>query len=54
LDPEQKERVIKTYIEIAGAKPVPRQPRFRRQQQQQQQQQTQPPKPPMPKPPEGA
>src|SRR5262245_2635395 len=50
LDPEQKERVIKTYIEIASAKPVPRQPRFRRQQQQQQQQA--PPKPPTPKPPE--
>jgi inosine-uridine nucleoside N-ribohydrolase len=50
LDPEQKERVIKTYIEIASAKPVPRQPRFRRQQQQQQQQQQ--PKPPTPKPPE--
>jgi hypothetical protein len=55
LDPEQKERLIKTYIEIASAKPVPRQPRFRRQQQQQQQQQQQtPPKPPTPKPPEGA
>jgi len=52
LDPEQKERVIKTYIEIASAKPVPRQPRFRRQQQQQQQQQQTPPKPPTPKPPE--
>jgi hypothetical protein len=50
LDPEQKERVIKTYIEIASAKPVPRQPRFRRQQQQQQQQA--PPKPPTPKPPQ--
>jgi hypothetical protein len=50
LDLEQKERVIKTYIEIASAKPVPRQPRFRRQQQQQQQQA--PPKPPTPKPPE--
>ncbi|HET7008513.1 MAG TPA: nucleoside hydrolase [Candidatus Binatia bacterium] len=48
LDPEQKERVIKTYTEIASAKPAPRQPR-RRQQQQQQQQQT-PPKPPTPKP----
>jgi hypothetical protein len=47
LDPEQKERVIKTYTEIASAKPVPKQPRFRRQQQQQQQQQQQaPPKPP--------
>jgi len=53
LDTEQKERVIKTYIEIASAKPVPRQPRFRRQQQQQQQQQA-PPKPPTPKPPESS
>ena len=52
LDPEQKERVIKTYIEIASAKPAPRQPRFRRQQQQQQQQA--PPKPPTPKPPESS
>jgi inosine-uridine nucleoside N-ribohydrolase len=49
LDPEQKERVIKTYTEIASAKPAPRQPRFRRQQQQQQQQQA-PPKPPTAKP----
>jgi hypothetical protein len=31
LEPEQKDRVIKTYTEIASAKPVPRQPRFRRQ-----------------------
>lgn len=51
LDPEQKERVIKTYIEIASAKPAPRQPR-RRQQQQQQQQQQAPPKPPTAKPPQ--
>jgi hypothetical protein len=51
LDPEQKERVIKTYTELASAKPVPRQPRFRRQQQQQQQQQA-PPKPPVAKPPQ--
>lgn len=29
LDPVQKERIIKTYTEIASAKPVPRQPRFR-------------------------
>jgi hypothetical protein len=29
LDPAQKERIIKTYTEIASAKPVPRQPRFR-------------------------
>jgi hypothetical protein len=50
LDPEQKERVIKTYTELASAKPVPKQPRFRRQQQQQQQQA--PPKPPVAKPPE--
>jgi hypothetical protein len=49
LDPEQKGRVIKTYVEIASAKPAPRQPRFRRQQQQQQQA---PPKPPTPKPPQ--
>lgn len=50
LDPEQKERVIKTYTEIASAKPAPRQPRRRQQQQQQQQQQQAPPKPPTPKP----
>jgi Inosine-uridine preferring nucleoside hydrolase len=50
LDPEQKERVIKTYIELASAKPVQKQPRFRRQQQQQQQQA--PPKPPTAKPPQ--
>jgi inosine-uridine nucleoside N-ribohydrolase len=29
LDPAQKERTVKTYTEIASAKPVPRQPRFR-------------------------
>src|SRR5215468_493118 len=55
LDPEQKERVIKTYTEIASAKPVPKQPRFRRQQQQQQQKQQPPqapPKPPTAKPPQ--
>jgi hypothetical protein len=45
LDPAQQERIIKTYTEIASAKPAPRQPRFRRPQQQQQQQAT-PPKPP--------
>jgi hypothetical protein len=50
LDPEQKDRVIKTYTELVSAKPVPRQPRFRRQQQQQQQQA--PPKPPAAKPPQ--
>jgi hypothetical protein len=27
LDPEQKERIIRTYAEIASAKPVPRKPR---------------------------
>jgi len=48
MDPEQKERVIKTYTEIASAKPAPKQPRFRRQQQQQQA----PPKPPVAKPPQ--
>jgi inosine-uridine nucleoside N-ribohydrolase len=31
LDPAQKERILKTYTEIASAKPVPRQPRFRQQ-----------------------
>ena len=46
LDPAQKERIIKAYVEIASAKPVPRQPRFRFQQQQQQQKQAPPPKPP--------
>lgn len=30
VDPAQKDRILKTYIEIASAKPVPRQPRFRR------------------------
>jgi Inosine-uridine preferring nucleoside hydrolase len=29
LDPAQKERVVKVYTEIASARPVPRQPRFR-------------------------
>jgi hypothetical protein len=51
LDPLQKERVLKTYIEIASAKPVPRPQRmFRPQQQQQQQQQRRRP-PDAPKPP---
>ena len=27
LDPEQKERIIRTYIEMASARPVPRKPR---------------------------
>jgi hypothetical protein len=31
LDPEQKERITQAYIELASAKPVPRQPRFRQQ-----------------------
>ncbi len=50
LDPAQKERIIKTYTEIASAKPVPRTFRFRPPQQQQQ---APPPKPPevKPKPP---
>jgi inosine-uridine nucleoside N-ribohydrolase len=29
LDPAQKERILKTFTEIASAKPVPRAPRFR-------------------------
>jgi inosine-uridine nucleoside N-ribohydrolase len=41
LDPAQKENILKTYIEVASAKPVPRQPRRRQQQQEQQQQQQQ-------------
>jgi len=47
FDPEQKERIIKTYTEIASAKPVVRAPRFRpgQQKKQQQQQQQTPPKP---------
>ena len=36
LDAGQKERIVKTYTEIASAKPVPRQPRFRRKQEDQQ------------------
>lgn len=47
LDTTQQERVLKTYLELASAKPVPKQPRFRRQQQQQQ---VEPPKPVAPKP----
>ncbi len=46
LDPAQKEPILKTYVEIASAKPVPRMPRFRPQQQQQ----APPPKPPEAKP----
>jgi inosine-uridine nucleoside N-ribohydrolase len=51
LDPEQKERIIKTYIELASAKPVPRQPRFPREQQQQQDKPPEVAKPPAAKPP---
>jgi inosine-uridine nucleoside N-ribohydrolase len=29
VDPAQRERVVKTLVELASAKPVPRQPRFR-------------------------
>jgi inosine-uridine nucleoside N-ribohydrolase len=47
FDPAQKERIIKTYTEIASAKPVPRQPRFRPQQKAQD---AQPPKPAETKP----
>ena len=46
LDPAQQERVLKTFVELASAKPVPRQPRRRPPQQQ-----VVPPKPPEPKPP---
>jgi hypothetical protein len=52
LDALEKEQVLKTYIELASAKPVPRQPRFRRRQQQQQQPPPAPPKPPAAKPPQ--
>jgi hypothetical protein len=31
LDLAQKERIIQTYVELASAKPTPRQPRFRQQ-----------------------
>lgn len=47
VDPSQKDRIIKTYIELASAKPVVRQPRRRPPQQQEQQQQP-PKKPDMP------
>lgn len=46
LDPAQRERILKTYVELASAKPVPRVPRFR----QQQKKQADPPKPETPKP----
>jgi len=52
LDPTQKENIVKTYIEIASAKPVPRQPRRRQQQQEQEQKQQQQKPPEQPKPPE--
>ena len=48
LDPAQKDRIIKTFVEIASAKPVPRQ-RFRPPQQQEQEK-ILPPKPPEVKP----
>ena len=49
FDPEQKDRIVKTYIELASAKPVERrrQP-FRVQQQQQQNQQKKQAEPPKP------
>lgn len=43
FDPEQKDRVLKTFIELVSAKPVPRTPRFPRQQQQKKQQAPEPP-----------
>jgi inosine-uridine nucleoside N-ribohydrolase len=46
VDPAQKERIIKTYTEVASAKPVIRQPRFRRQEQKKEEQQKQEAKPP--------
>lgn len=54
LDPAQRERIIKTYTEIASAKPIPRQPRFRvkeKEEEEQQQKKDQPPKPPEAPPP---
>jgi inosine-uridine nucleoside N-ribohydrolase len=48
LDPAQKERIVKIFVEIASAKPVPRQ-RFRPLQQQEEKK-VQPPKPPEAKP----
>lgn len=39
VDPAQREKIQATFVELASAKPVPRQPRFRPNQQQQQQQQ---------------
>src|SRR4029079_10339732 len=48
LDPAQKDRIIKTYTEIASAKPVTRAPRFRPNQQNQQQLPNQPNQPNQP------
>lgn len=48
LDPAQKERILKTYIELTSAKPVPRVPRFRRPLEQEQKK-AEPPKPVAPK-----
>lgn len=45
IDPAKKDQIVKTFVELASAKPVPRAPRFRRPQEVQQQQ-AQPPKPP--------
>lgn len=44
LDPAQKERILKSFVELASAKPVPRVPRFR---QQQPEKQVPAPKPPV-------
>jgi len=46
VDATQKERIVKTYTEIASAKPVPRQFRFRPPQKKD----AEPPKPPAIKP----
>lgn len=48
VDPAQKDRIVKAYVELVSIKPVPRRPRFFPQQQQQQ---VPPPKPGAPKPP---
>lgn len=45
VDPAKKDQIVKTFVELVSAKPVPRAPRFRRPQEVQQQQ-AQPPKPP--------
>ena len=47
VDPAKKDLIVKTFVELASAKPVPRAPRFRRvQQEQEKQQQVPPAKPP--------